>query len=161
MNIHLVSLIKRQHYQRLFFLLAVYILKQVRDRSSKSFICVHQNIFCLTLQSTMLISLYVPPASRNTLYPQKLALTSPTSGGRSVGIVRLRTKATKSVPPALTLKHDLFTQWFCVVAFDFQNKQGYLLKQRQVARLIKEGTVCVLGILKKSMIQRVNPRTVQ
>jgi hypothetical protein len=30
---------------------------------------------------------------RDTLYPQKLALTSPTSGGRSVGIVRLRTKA--------------------------------------------------------------------
>jgi hypothetical protein len=29
------------------------------------------------------------------LYPQKLALTSPTSGGRSVGIVRLRTKATE------------------------------------------------------------------
>jgi hypothetical protein len=27
------------------------------------------------------------------LYPQKLALTSPTSGGRSVGIVRLRTKS--------------------------------------------------------------------
>jgi hypothetical protein len=29
------------------------------------------------------------------LYPQKLALTSPTSGGRLVGIVRLRTKATE------------------------------------------------------------------
>jgi hypothetical protein len=29
---------------------------------------------------------------RYTLYPQKLALTSPTSGGRSVDIVRLRTK---------------------------------------------------------------------
>jgi hypothetical protein len=29
------------------------------------------------------------------LYPQKLALTSPTSGGRSVGIVRLRTQATE------------------------------------------------------------------
>jgi hypothetical protein len=28
---------------------------------------------------------------RDALYPQKLALTSPTSGGRSVGIVRLRT----------------------------------------------------------------------
>ena len=28
------------------------------------------------------------------LYPQKLALTSPTGGGRSVGIVRVRTKAT-------------------------------------------------------------------
>jgi hypothetical protein len=30
---------------------------------------------------------------RNTLYPQKLALTSQTCGGRSVGIVRLWTKA--------------------------------------------------------------------
>jgi hypothetical protein len=27
------------------------------------------------------------------VYPQKLALTSPTGGGRSVGIVRSRTKA--------------------------------------------------------------------
>jgi hypothetical protein len=33
--------------------------------------------------------------TRDTLYPQKLALTSPTSSGRSVGIVRLRTKATE------------------------------------------------------------------
>jgi hypothetical protein len=31
--------------------------------------------------------------SRDTLYPLKLALTSPTSGGRSVGIVRWRTTA--------------------------------------------------------------------
>ena len=31
------------------------------------------------------------------LYPQKLALTSPTGGGRSVGIVRSRTKATELV----------------------------------------------------------------
>jgi len=29
------------------------------------------------------------------LYPQKLALTFPTGGGRSVGIVRVRTKATE------------------------------------------------------------------
>ena len=29
------------------------------------------------------------------LYPQKLALTSPTGGGGSVGIVRVRTKATE------------------------------------------------------------------
>ena len=29
------------------------------------------------------------------LYPQKLTLTSPTGGGRSVGIVRVRTKATE------------------------------------------------------------------
>jgi hypothetical protein len=32
---------------------------------------------------------------RGTLYPRKLALTSPTSGGRSVGIVRSRTQATE------------------------------------------------------------------
>jgi hypothetical protein len=32
---------------------------------------------------------------RGTLYPQKLALTSPTSGGRSVGILRSRTLATE------------------------------------------------------------------
>jgi hypothetical protein len=32
---------------------------------------------------------------RTTLYPQKLAQTSPTSGGRSVGMVRSRTKATE------------------------------------------------------------------
>jgi hypothetical protein len=32
---------------------------------------------------------------RDTLYPQNLALTSPKSGGRSVGIVRLRTTATE------------------------------------------------------------------
>ena len=31
------------------------------------------------------------------LYPEKLALTSPTGGGRSVGIVRSRTKATELV----------------------------------------------------------------
>jgi hypothetical protein len=29
------------------------------------------------------------------IYPQKLALTSPTNGGRSVGIVRSQTKATE------------------------------------------------------------------
>jgi hypothetical protein len=33
--------------------------------------------------------------SRDTLYPQKLSLTSPTSGDSSVGIVLLRTKATE------------------------------------------------------------------
>jgi hypothetical protein len=32
---------------------------------------------------------------RDTLYPQKLSLTLPTCGGRSVGIVRLRTKTTE------------------------------------------------------------------
>jgi hypothetical protein len=34
---------------------------------------------------------------RETLYPQRLALTSPTKGGRSIGIVRSWTKAMKFV----------------------------------------------------------------
>jgi hypothetical protein len=44
-----------------------------------------------------------------TLYPQTLALTSPTSGGRSVGIVRSRTQATEFV---------IFVRVFsCVVSY--------------------------------------------
>ena len=39
------------------------------------------------------------------LYPQKLALTSPTSGGRSVGIVRLRTKATELLLSIVITSH--------------------------------------------------------
>jgi hypothetical protein len=38
---------------------------------------------------------YPSRCPRCTLYPQKLALTSPTSGCRSVGIVRSRTQATE------------------------------------------------------------------
>ena len=44
------------------------------------------------------------------LYPQKLALTSPTAGGRSVGIVRVRTKATEFsfiYSPFLSLQNAL------------------------------------------------------
>jgi hypothetical protein len=43
---------------------------------------------------------------RDILYPQKMALTSPTCGGRSVGIVRLRTKATEFV--VLLCDSDLY-----------------------------------------------------
>jgi hypothetical protein len=38
-----------------------------------------------------------PRWPRGTLYPQKLALTSPINGGRSVGIVRSRTQTTDFV----------------------------------------------------------------
>jgi hypothetical protein len=34
---------------------------------------------------------------KDTLYPKKLALTSPTSGGLSVGVFRSRTQATELV----------------------------------------------------------------
>jgi hypothetical protein len=43
------------------------------------------------------------------IYPQKLALTSPTGGGRSVGIVRSRTKATEfSLVYVFTMNSPLF-----------------------------------------------------
>ena len=42
------------------------------------------------------------------LYPQKLALTSPTGGGRSVGIVRSRTKATELVMVNMLPNADKF-----------------------------------------------------
>jgi hypothetical protein len=37
------------------------------------------------------------PLEGTNLYPQKLTLTSATSGGRSVGVVRSQTKATEFV----------------------------------------------------------------
>ena len=43
------------------------------------------------------------------LYPQKLALTSPTGGGRSVGIVRVRTKATEFSFLGIHEKHVVAT----------------------------------------------------
>jgi hypothetical protein len=48
----------------------------------------------------------------DTLYPQKLVVTSPTSGGRSVGIVRSWTKVTE------------FFTWICNSMFIY-----YLLKE--------------------------------
>ena len=52
------------------------------------------------------------------LYPQKLALTSPTGGGRSVGIVRSRTKATEQKYPYWVDNLSLFffrqSASFCV-----------------------------------------------
>jgi hypothetical protein len=47
---------------------------------------------------------------RNTLYLQKLAQTSPTIGGRSVGMVRLRAKATEFVLfvyPGRTVRNNI------------------------------------------------------
>jgi len=41
------------------------------------------------------------------LYPQKLALTLPTGGGRSVGIVRSRTKATELLIMPANSRWDL------------------------------------------------------
>jgi len=45
------------------------------------------------------------------LYPQKLALTSPTGGGRSVGIVRVRTKATELLIHTRNIIYTLRDGW--------------------------------------------------
>ena len=44
-------------------------------------------------------------------YPQKLVLTSPAGGGRSVSIVRSRTKATEF--SLVTINMFLIFHWFC------------------------------------------------
>jgi hypothetical protein len=49
--------------------------------------------------------------TRDTLYPQKLALTSPTSGDRSFGIVLLRTKATEFVV-CCYIDDFHYSEWF-------------------------------------------------
>ena len=46
------------------------------------------------------------------LYPLKVALTSPTGGGRSVGIVLSRTKATEFFQPKLILVYS-FSKNLC------------------------------------------------
>jgi hypothetical protein len=51
---------------------------------------------------------------RGTLYPQKLAMTSPTSGGRSVGIVRSRTQTMEFV---LVFDETLFHTHTCGLNF--------------------------------------------
>jgi hypothetical protein len=60
---------------------------------------------------------------RDALYPQKLALTSSTSGGRSVGIVRLLTKATEFCLFVFTIASiNLHQQWKANENICFQNK---------------------------------------
>jgi hypothetical protein len=62
-------------------------------QSSLSSIVIIYTTLGLSVKKTELTAGGNPLRSpRDTLYPQKLALTSPTSGGRSVGVVRLRTK---------------------------------------------------------------------
>jgi hypothetical protein len=48
---------------------------------------------------------------RGTLYPQKFAITSPTSGGRSVGIVRSRTQTMEFVL-VLSLINVVLSRWW-------------------------------------------------
>jgi hypothetical protein len=84
------------------FLTYRYVVYEVTDALQKSSSSFKSSVtdfgysFLLFSDRMSLIGLGDPLRwPRDTIYPQKLALTSPTSGGRSVGIVRLRTEATE------------------------------------------------------------------
>jgi hypothetical protein len=62
---------------------------------------------------------------RDNFYPQKLTLTSPTSGGRSVGIVRLWIEATEFVCATINNSHSR-DNGFDFVCSSFQLKNVYL-----------------------------------
>ena len=58
------------------------------------------------------------------LYPQKLALTLPTGGGRSVGIVRSRTKTTEFVL-YIYIYYDMSASVFVVQFNGFMSLTSY------------------------------------
>jgi hypothetical protein len=60
-------------------------------------------VYCLGLENREYGRKDPLNSPRYILYPEKLALTSATSGGLSVGIVRLRTKATE------------FSFYYCII----------------------------------------------
>jgi hypothetical protein len=64
---------------------------------------------------------------RDTLYPLKLALISPTSGGRSVGIVRLRTN-----PRSLNTTSLLLSRFSQLVGRTLEAEQSICLTQSTV-----------------------------
>jgi hypothetical protein len=59
----------------------------------------------------------------DTLYPQKMALTSPTSGGRSVCTVRSRTRATEFF-------NVLLQSWIIIKLFQLQNCPDVITEAR-------------------------------
>jgi hypothetical protein len=78
-----------------------------------------------------------------TLYPQKLAVTSPTSGGRSVGIVRSGTQTTefffKSINPMLKFKEKLFANIFVYPKNDWNFIQTF---QIVIVSVMYRASVC-------------------
>jgi hypothetical protein len=71
---------------------------------------------------------------RDTLYPQNSALTSPTSGGRSVSIVRLRTKITDF----FNMKHKSvqFTYWITWRRNTFLSRRSKFLSDNKLTYLV-------------------------
>jgi hypothetical protein len=64
---------------------------------------------------------------RGALYPQKLAITSPTSGGCSVGIVRSRTQTMEFFFNISAFSYSIIAVHFCVYDKFLFNEAGKLL----------------------------------
>jgi len=63
------------------------------------------------------------------LYPQKLALTSPTGGGRSVGIVRSQTKATEFFITRFNIKKFyILPREYLYILYGSWNNSNFVLR---------------------------------
>jgi hypothetical protein len=109
---------------------------------------------------------------RDTLYPQKLALTSPTSGGCSVSIVHSRTETSLSLLPVLYVKSNSNTglntvylaSLYRVWQANFLFYMGIFIWKRKLAcRTLYCWNKCCCKIEWKfwsgnvTLVQRVNP----
>ena len=77
------------------------------------------------------------------LYPQKLALTSPTGGGRSVGIVCVRTKATEFILKV----RGLPSKFINIIKEGYEDFNCRVLHENQVSDSIKTSSGVRQGCL--------------
>ena len=83
------------------------------------------------------------------LYPQKLALTSPTGGGRSVGIFRVRTKATEfSLVVQPVLQHPCHTFRLGMLSCTNPTLVGLMYGGAMKCTLLGPGLVAIRHILR-------------
>ena len=87
------------------------------------------------------------------LYPQKLALTSPTGGGRSVGIVRSRTKATELVSYLQIVPHFFSQMENAFFRVPFSAKTSTLLEIRNNKDIVRRYTTLLQQIQSSYMFR--------
>jgi hypothetical protein len=104
---------------------------------------------------------------RDALYPQKLALTSPTSGGKSVGVDRSRNKATEFSSWRRYILRPVSTcsRLFCLVHAGTSNTLFFSLEDGSDKFLRKTGwhstgyTACISQkTKKKTKLRGLSPR---
>jgi hypothetical protein len=93
---------------------------------------------------------------RDILYPQKLALTSPTSGGRSVGIVLLRTKATEFVRSEAT--NFYFFETLFVRVHPARNSLMEAMSARVCLQTLSCGSHCISSEIRVNAISMLRSR---